>query len=143
MKKIFIMLFLFYNILNIFAQNKPDDYYINLDADQFYLTVNTQEVFLIDVRLFKKYRKSRIEGALPAANKESLISLCEKIDSNTPIYLYCDDGDRSSTAAEILGKELGFNKVYNLKGGLRQWTKRYPLDESKINKEESIIFDKY
>ncbi|MGM0503838.1 MAG: rhodanese-like domain-containing protein [Bacteroidota bacterium] len=143
MKKIFIMLFLFYNIFNIYAQNEQDDYYINLDADQFYLAVNTQEVFLIDVRLFKKYRKNRIEGALPAANKESLISLCEKTDPHTPVYLYCDDGDRSSTAAEILGKELGFKKVYNLKGGLRQWTNRYPLDESKIKKEEDIIFDKY
>jgi rhodanese-related sulfurtransferase len=134
MKKIFILFILFFNIFTNYANNAKKDCFINLDADEFYVAINTQEVFLIDVRLFREYRKNRIEGALLAANKESLISLCDKFDRKTPIYLYCEDGDRSKTAAVILCNEMGFKNIYNLKGGLRKWTKKYPLDESKIQK---------
>ncbi|MDY6799872.1 MAG: rhodanese-like domain-containing protein [Bacteroidota bacterium] len=143
MKKIFILFILFFNIFTNYANNTKKDCFINLDADEFYVAINTQEVFLIDVRLFREYRKNRIESALLAANKESLFSLCEKLDHNTPIYLYCEDGERSKTAAEILCNELGFTKIYNLKGGLRQWTKKYPLDKSRINKEPGKLSYNY
>ncbi|MDK2979395.1 MAG: hypothetical protein PWP52_2109 [Bacteroidales bacterium] len=139
MKKIFIFFILFLTIFINYTQNAKNNCYTNLDADEFYIAINTKEIFLIDVRLFREYRKNRIEGALLAANKESLISLCEKLDRNMPIYLYCEDGGRSKTAAVILCNEMGFKNIYNLKGGLRKWIKKYPLDESKINKESENL----
>ncbi|MEE4197624.1 MAG: rhodanese-like domain-containing protein [Bacteroidales bacterium] len=143
MKKIFILLTLFFIIPYVHAQNTHHSCFLDLSPDEFYLNINTQEAFLVDVRLFKDYRKNRIEGALLATNKESLLSLCTNLDPQTPVYLYCEDGDRSRTAAEILCRELNFEKVYNLKGGLRQWTKQYPLDESRIRKENGFNSDRY
>jgi rhodanese-related sulfurtransferase len=34
---------------------------------------------------------------------------------------------------------MGFKNIYNLKGGLRKWIKKYPLDESKIKKESENL----
>lgn len=135
MKKFFILLAIFFNILTAYAQNKKDPCYTNLDADEFYLDIHTKEVFLIDVRLFREFRAERINGAILAANKESLISLCKKLDKTTLIYVYCDENDRSVTAANILCTELGFKNVYNLRGGLNEWTKKYPIDKSKIKRK--------
>lgn len=136
MKKFFILLAIFFNMLTVYAQNKNDRCFTNLDADEFYLDIHTKDVFLIDVRLFKEFRAERIKGAMLAANKESLISLCEKLDKTTPVYVYCDENDRSVTAANILCTELGFKNVYNLRGGLNEWSKKYPLDKSKIKREK-------
>ncbi|MFO7828879.1 MAG: rhodanese-like domain-containing protein [Bacteroidales bacterium] len=135
MKKYFILLAIFFNMIIAFAQNQENSCFVHLDSDEFYLNINTREAFLIDVRLFKEFRKNRIEGAMLASNKESLISLCAHLDKNTPIYIYCDESDRSVSAAKILCSELGFKKVYNLHGGLNEWVKKYPLDRSRIKKE--------
>ena len=36
------------------------------------------------------------------------------------IYLYCKSGARSAAACQIMG-QLGFENVYNLKGGITDW----------------------
>ncbi|MFP4025888.1 MAG: rhodanese-like domain-containing protein [Thiohalospira sp.] len=136
MKKFFILFILFFNIINNYAQNSDEYCFKQLNSDEFYLDINTREVFLIDVRLFKEYRKERIEGAMLAPNKESLVSICKNLDKNTPIYIYCDESDRSETAANILCSEMGFNHVYNLQGGLKEWIKKYPLDKTRIKKKQ-------
>jgi len=141
MNKIFILLTLFFTIPFSYAQKTDNVCFKNISADDFYIQINTHDAFLIDVRLFKEYRKNRIKGALPAANKESLLSLCEKLDKNTPVYVYCEDGDRSRTAARILCREVGFKHVYNLQGGLREWGKKYTLENTRIKKKDSSIFD--
>src|SRR6056297_3728132 len=120
MNKIFILLTLFFTIPFSYAQKTDNVCFKNISADDFYIQINTHDAFLIDVRLFKEYRKNRIKGALPAANKESLLSLCEKLDKNTPVYVYCEDGDRSRTAARILCREVGFKHVYNFKNRLNE-----------------------
>ena len=141
MNKIFILLTLFFTIPFSYAQKTDNVCFTNLQADDFYIKINTHDAFLIDVRLFKEYRKNRIKGALLAANKESLLSLGEKLDKNTPVYVYCEDGDRSRTAARILCREMGFKHVYNLQGGLREWEKKFTLENTRIKKKDSSIFD--
>lgn len=141
MNKIFILFTLFFTIPVSYAQKTENKCYKNIQADEFYIRINTQETFLIDVRMFKEYRKNRIKGALLAANKESLLSLCKKLDKNTPVYVYCEDGDRSRTAARILCREMGFKHVYNLQGGLREWEKKFTLENTRIKKKDSSIFD--
>ena len=73
---------------------------------------------LIDVRSVQEYN----EGHLTRAINIPIYNLKEDVykhikDRNSNIVLYCQTGSRSKKASKIL-KEIGFNNVYNLKGGL-------------------------
>lgn len=116
-----------------FAQKYSETCYKNINSDDFNLLIETKEVLLVDVRLHKEFRKERIKGAYLASSRESLNVLLEKTDKSTYILVYCEEGDRSETATQIICKEMNFNKVYNLEEGIIHWKKRgYPIDNSQI-----------
>lgn len=80
--------------------------------------------YLIDVRSSQEFEEGHLDGAIniPVYNIEKNI---EKIIKNKTdiIILYCSSGYRSKEAKEIL-ENLGFENVYNLKGGLNKiWVK--------------------
>lgn len=128
-----ILLFVF--CLSGFAQKSSDTCYKNINSDDFNLLIETKEVLLIDVRLHKEFRKERIKDAYLASSRESLKMFLEKTDNNIIILVYCEDGDRSETASQIICKEMNFNKVYNLEGGIIQWKRKgYPIDNTHIIK---------
>ena len=134
MKASFIsIIFLFAVYLSSSAQKFPESCYRNINANDFNLLIETSDVLLIDVRLHKEFRNERIKNAYLASSRESLKALLEKFDKNTYILVYCEEGDRSETATEIICKELDFRKVYNLEGGIIHWKKKgYPIDNSQI-----------
>jgi monothiol glutaredoxin len=74
---------------------------------------------LYDVRGPDEIRMARIEGGRPL--DESALAHLEKLDRSTPIALYCHHGMRSRSAGQRLA-ELGFQKVYNLTGGIDAWS---------------------
>ena len=128
-----ILLFVF--CLSGFAQKSLETCYKDINSDDFNLLIETKEVLLIDVRLHKEFRKERIKNACIASNRESLKMLLEKTNKNIIILVYCEDGDRSETASQIICKETNFNKVYNLEGGIVQWKRKgYPIDNTHIIK---------
>jgi len=43
------------------------------------------------------------------------------IDKNKEIFVYCHSGARSYNACKIL-EQLGFKTVYNLIGGISEWS---------------------
>ena len=45
-----------------------------------------------------------------------------KLDKNKPYGVYCRSGHRSGNAMKMM-HEMGFKKVYNLKGGMKGWLK--------------------
>ena len=112
--------------------------FINLSVHDFNLKLNEEEVFLLDVRLLKDYRKERIENAVCANNRDILVYVTKKITDDTPILVYCSDGNRSRIAAKILCEELHFKNVFNLKYGIAQWKKYgYDLDKSHIKRNKN------
>lgn len=44
----------------------------------------------------------------------------KKLDPSKAVYLYCRSGNRSGKAAKLL-VSLGFNEVYDLRGGYASW----------------------
>jgi rhodanese-related sulfurtransferase len=44
----------------------------------------------------------------------------EELDKDKTYFVYCLAGGRSAQACGIM-KQLGFEKVYNLVGGISQW----------------------
>lgn len=76
----------------------------------------------VDVRTEEEYASGHIPGAIHIPHdqmEERFEELIEKKDQ--PILLVCRSGRRSVFAAEVLYQK-GFRKLYNLKGGMLEWT---------------------
>ena len=79
---------------------------------------------LVDVRTPEEFNAGHIEGAknfnIDDAAFESQVAT---LDKTKPVLVYCKAGGRSSTAAKKL-KELGFQEVYELDGGMMSWNNK-------------------
>lgn len=79
---------------------------------------NNSNTFLLDVRSIQEYNEGHLNGAIniPLSElKEKANCILRNYDNI--IIVYCQYGARSEKAVNIL-KKLGYNKVYNLCGGL-------------------------
>ncbi|MBK3494018.1 rhodanese-like domain-containing protein [Viridibacillus sp. YIM B01967] len=92
------------------------------------VTSLTQEEFiegyrkaqLIDVRETKEFDGGHILGArnLPSSQ---LRQRYKEIRPDKPVYLYCQNAGRSARAAMLL-KKKGYDQVFQLQGGYKNWT---------------------
>mgnify|MGYP001567024881 CR=1 FL=1 len=93
----------------------------NIDAKKFKELSDASEVIILDVRTPEEVEEGYINGASAIdfydSDFEEKINLIQK---DKPVFVYCKGGGRSAQAAEILQKN-GFNKVYNLSGGIMSW----------------------
>jgi ubiquinone/menaquinone biosynthesis C-methylase UbiE/rhodanese-related sulfurtransferase len=76
---------------------------------------------LIDVRQHDEFARGHIAGArsIPRGVLEEVVTT-ELADTRLPIICYCDDGRRSSLAADALIK-LGYGKAAWLENGIAAW----------------------
>lgn len=78
---------------------------------------------IIDVRTAKEFEKGAIHGALNFDYfKRDFIHNFNDLDKSEPLYIYCRSGFRSHKALKKLIC-LGFEQVYDLKGGYLAWKK--------------------
>ena len=87
-------------------------------------------VQLIDVRTSEEFNAGHIEGAINIdfKNEEVFYQSFQRLNKKNPVYVYCRSGNRSKKSADKL-LEMGFSKVYDLKGGYIDWN----LNELKDN----------
>jgi rhodanese-related sulfurtransferase len=85
---------------------------------------------LIDVRRPDEWRDtgiiagSRLITAFDETgrfNPRFVAEISAAANRNEPLVLICRSGNRSSKAAQWLIEQGGFNQVYNLTGGIRDW----------------------
>ncbi len=83
--------------------------------------MNSGDTQIIDVREPSEYKKGHIEDAIniPVAKFDDEISTLENLKNRT-IIVVCQSGTRSSSACKTLIKE-GFEKVFNISGGMQSW----------------------
>lgn len=95
---------------------------IHLDAKDFHDKLsNTEDHQLVDVRSPEEYNSGHIDNAENIdINSPDFEKDIQKLDKKRPVFLYCRSGGRSSTATNIL-KKLGFNIIYDMKGGITAW----------------------
>lgn len=78
-------------------------------------------ITLIDVRTPEEYKEGHIKNAVNInIYDDDFITKTVAFDKSKPIYVYCKKGGRSAKAAQKL-KEAGFQKIYDLDGGISQW----------------------
>ncbi|WP_291856119.1 rhodanese-like domain-containing protein [Marinilabilia sp.] len=106
----------------------------NLSAHDFFsIQDSAEQVVVLDVRPYEEYSEERIPGALYAGEKKVLMELIKNYESCIPIFVYCEYGKRSKTVM-ILLKKQGFERIYNLEAGYKDWKRRgFPVDTEKID----------
>lgn len=83
--------------------------------------LNTENAVLVDIRSAKEFRGSHIAHAVHIENTENAADKLGKF-RDKPLIVYCNSGNRSIGTCGKLRKQ-GFERVYNLKGGLLAWQK--------------------
>ena len=77
---------------------------------------------IIDVRTPQEFNDGFIRNAvnINIYDSNDFIEKVQSFSMKDEIYLYCKSGGRSSAACQIMA-QLGFENVYNLKGGITDW----------------------
>jgi rhodanese-related sulfurtransferase len=77
---------------------------------------------LVDVRTDEEYEEGHIPNAIHIPHDQMESRYMELTPyKDQKILLICRSGRRSVMAAQVLSKE-GFGELYNLKGGMLEWT---------------------
>lgn len=77
---------------------------------------------LVDVRTPEEYSEGYILNAKNVNfNADNFMELMSEFDKDEPVYVYCMVGGRSGKSAAAL-KEAGFTKIFDYKGGYKEWT---------------------
>lgn len=106
----------------MFSFFKTKKNYENVNASTFkQLLSETPNAVIIDVRTAAEVRSGAIKGAtnidLMRMDFQQNIA---KLDKNKTYFVYCRSGNRSGQACQLMG-DMGFEKVYNLSGGMMGW----------------------
>lgn len=118
MQKFFLILLCGVWLVGCSNQGDKDDFIDYIAAKE---QIINNGAILIDVRTEEEYNEEHIEGAvlLPVdtITEETVHEIVKDLD--TPIIVYCQSGNRSQQAAELLSN-LGYREVYNL-GAMSNW----------------------
>lgn len=113
--KAFTSLLIFFISVSAFSQIRL------LEVSEFKTIVGNKNVQIVDVRTPYEYNSGHIQGAVNIDYYGSHFQdELQKLDKDIPIYFYCHSGVRSAKAAKMM-KEIGFTKIYDLKGGIVAW----------------------
>lgn len=99
------------------------------------LLINRQDAHILDVRTVEEFANGHLPEAknIPAAKLADRIGELESL-KDKPIILCCASGARSNSACSLLQKQ-GFEKLYNLSGGVDAWLSAgYPIKKGTRNK---------
>ena len=90
-------------------------------AEEMQSILEMEDVQLVDVRTPKEFKEAHIVNSQnidftsPTFDED-----ITKLDKAKPVILYCKGGRRSAKCAKKL-KDAGFEKVYDLEGGISKW----------------------
>jgi phage shock protein E len=94
----------------------------NMNVSEFSKKITEAGVITVDVRTPGEFMTGHIQGAqnidFESGNFENEIST---LDKNGTYAVYCRSGNRSGQAVAIM-HDAGFHNVYNLNGGIIDWT---------------------
>ena len=95
---------------------------VDLSVTEFSTKVAEAGVITLDVRTPGEFMSGFIEGAknidFQSGNFENEIA---SLDKNATYAVYCRSGNRSGQAVKVM-HDAGFHNVYNLNGGVVDWT---------------------
>jgi rhodanese-related sulfurtransferase len=83
--------------------------------------LKNDSIQLLDVRTTDEYIESHLANAHNiCVTDDDFKEKAAGLNRDEPVYVYCKKGGRSAQAAKILA-EMGFKKIYDMKGGILLW----------------------
>jgi rhodanese-related sulfurtransferase len=125
MKKFCIFVFMILTLVSALsgcvAQPPEKAQYIDTSVQQAKEMIDKGDVFILDVRTQEEYNAGHIRNStlIPV---QDLSKRLNEVPRDRDILVYCRTGGRSTAASEILANN-GFARIYNMKGGITDWTK--------------------
>lgn len=93
----------------------------DINVEKAQQMIQEEDPLIIDVRTPDEFASGHIEGAqLLDFYSGDFEEGLEKLPKDDTILVYCHSGNRSGKTMARM-KELGFEKVYNLEGGMSSW----------------------
>lgn len=103
------------------AQTQGEKFVKNVSVQEFREIISKGEGIILDVRTPKETAQGHLENAsMINVFDEDFVDKINLMQKDKEIYVYCKSGGRSAQAAQILS-ENGFDRVYNMKGGIMAW----------------------
>jgi rhodanese-related sulfurtransferase len=100
-----------------------------LAPDAFEQQLNQSEVLLVDVRTPEEFAQRHLRGAVNIdIYAADFMSRMQALDTTQTLLLYCQSGNRSRKAINML-EHKGFKAVYDLEGGISEWIKQGKVTE--------------
>jgi rhodanese-related sulfurtransferase len=94
---------------------------IMVSAEEMQALLELEDIQLVDLRTPEEYKTGYIEQSqnidYTSPTFEDDIT---KLDKSKPVIVYCKSGGRSGRCSKKL-KEAGFEKVFDLEGGIAKW----------------------
>jgi rhodanese-related sulfurtransferase len=99
--------------------------YIDLSVEEFKQMVDDPgragDTVIIDVRTVSEFERERLRDSINLdVNAGVFRDRVARLDREKTYLVYCQSGTRSARAAQTMN-ELGFTKVYNMRGGIAKW----------------------
>lgn len=93
-----------------------------LSPTDFEKRMNQEKVQILDVRTAGEFQQVHLTKSLQAnwLDKDEFLERINYLNKKLPLLVYCASGARSAAAMAYL-KEMGFEDVVNLRGGLSNW----------------------
>ena len=123
-----ILSFCLYAISGCFTvrSNKGFSYSKLSPAEYAAVLKDSSNYYLVDVRTAKEYKRSHLAGAVNFSYLNFHIGRdVDSLNRNKLVLVYCQTCHRSPLAARKM-KNMGFRKVFDLKGGYQKWTGYQP-----------------
>lgn len=95
---------------------------MNILQEEWAKGFQNENAIILDVRTEEEFNSERIPNAIniDIYKGQGFIYSLEELDKNKAYYVYCRSGMRSENACKIMN-QLGFEKTYNLQGGIMSW----------------------
>lgn len=83
------------------------------------------DAICIDVRTPNEYNEYHISNSMniDIYDPHGFMKKIKEFDLSKSYFIYCKSGKRSQMACEIM-QQYGFNKLFNLEGGIEDWIEK-------------------
>lgn len=97
--------------------------YMAMNAEKAKTYIDRQAPFILDVRTPGEYKSGHLENSnlLPVQVLHKYVDQLMPY-KDKPILIYCATGNRSTVASKIL-IDKGFNRIINMRYGIKEWAK--------------------
>ena len=120
MKKLIAVLLT--SVFSLTACGGSGEQVINLKVNEFAQKIADPAVVILDVRTPAEFASGHIAGAVNVDFESgSFDQDIQKLENSKTYAVYCRSGNRSGQATSIMAKN-GFSSVFNLNGGVIDWT---------------------